>query len=251
MQRGNTVKKIILDILIILFAAAAIICGSVSFIHFDQLQRNDNEFKKLSRKSYTKLKKQNSDMIGWLKMPKTKINYPVMYTPDNPEFYLHANFEKQYSLSGTLFVAGDTDIDISHNILIYGHHMMDGTMFGNLSKYIQEGKRKLVFDILKSEDGSIYEHGKYKVIAAFKTSTRYPEPYYMYQEIDDKEIFDKYKKLISESNELDEPVECEYPDKLITLSTCSYHLWNHGQLDHSGRYIVIAKKVFDETIGQK
>ena len=251
MSGENRFKKFILDLFIIIFAAAAIVCGGVSFLHFDQLEKNDEYFKKLSYKSYTKLKKQNGDMIGWLKMKGTKINYPVMYTPTDPEFYLHHDFDKNYSVSGTLFVAGGTDLEMTHNILIYGHHMMDGSMFGNLQKYIDDGKTKFRFDILKSDDGSLYERRTYKVIAAFKTSTNYPQKYYIYQDIEDNEAFEEYKKLISEANELGSPVECKYPDDLITLSTCSYHLWSGGKLDHSGRYVVVAKKISSRFITSK
>ena len=90
----------------------------------------------LVQEKFAELYRMNSDFIGWITVDGTAVDYPVMQTPGDEEFYLHKDFDKQYSLAGSLFA--DTDSDIrkpSTNIMIYGHHMQSGKMFQNLTKY--------------------------------------------------------------------------------------------------------------------
>ena len=82
---------------------------------------------------YVELYKANSDIIGWVKIDGTKIDYPVMQTQADPEYYLHNSFEKEYAASGTPFMDAASDIFMpTSNFLIYGHHMKNGTMFRDL-----------------------------------------------------------------------------------------------------------------------
>ena len=77
---------------------------------------------------------QNSECIGWLCIPDTAVNYPVMHTPRNPQKYLRMNFYGEYSQSGIPFLDYRCSLD-SGNLLIYGHNMKNGTMFGELKSY--------------------------------------------------------------------------------------------------------------------
>ena len=87
---------------------------------------------------YDDLYRQNSDMIGWIKIEETKINYPVMQSEsDNPIYYINKNFEKTESDSGTPFIDSRCTLE-SENIIIYSHNMKNGTMFGGLTKYRDE-----------------------------------------------------------------------------------------------------------------
>ena len=79
----------------------------------------------------------NEDFVGWLCIPETDINYPVMHTPDEPERYLRRNFQGEYSESGVPFLDFRCSLD-SDNLIIYGHNMMNGTMFAALQGYVQE-----------------------------------------------------------------------------------------------------------------
>lgn len=90
---------------------------------------NDND------SGITDLIKRNSDCIGWLRISGTKIDYPVMQTKDNPQYYLRRDFYKQYSYLGTPFMDSRCDINYDNNLIVYGHNMKDGKMFADLLKY--------------------------------------------------------------------------------------------------------------------
>lgn len=77
---------------------------------------------------------QNNDCIGWIFIPNTNINYPVMHTPNEPQKYLRLNFDKKYSSSGVPFL--DYRCSVETNLIIYGHNMKNGTMFSDLKKYL-------------------------------------------------------------------------------------------------------------------
>lgn len=84
---------------------------------------------------YGELYLQNTDMVGWLSIAGTNINYPVMQTPNNPNYYLKHNFEKEYSDLGTPYVQENCDLFTSDNLVIYGHHIKGQKMFGALENY--------------------------------------------------------------------------------------------------------------------
>lgn len=134
---------------------------------------NQKDIKKLSSteygtkaEKYKKLKEQNPDIVAWIKIEGTKVDYPIMYTPDNPEKYLKMNFDGEYSLCGLPFIDAKCQIPLTPqdedgaNTLIYGHHMQDGTMFADLIKYEKQEfadmHRIIILDRI-FEDGSVYE----------------------------------------------------------------------------------------------
>ena len=82
----------------------------------------------------TELYRQNDDLVGWICVEDTNINYPVMQTVDNPNYYLKRGFDKEYSSYGCPYVQEDCDVlKPSDNLVIYGHHMNDGSMFNVIS----------------------------------------------------------------------------------------------------------------------
>ena len=84
----------------------------------------------------------NKDCVGWLKIVDMDVNYPVMLTKQNPEFYLRRDFNKEYSYIGPPFMDANCNIGISKNLIIYGHNMKNGRMFAPLMKF----KNKECFD---------------------------------------------------------------------------------------------------------
>ena len=77
----------------------------------------------------------NPDTIGWIRVPDTKIDYPIVQSPDN-QYYLHKDFEGKDSVYGTIYLDADSKSDFSGwNNPIYGHHMKDGTMFKDVVKF--------------------------------------------------------------------------------------------------------------------
>lgn len=115
---------------------------------------------------YAEVFAQNDDLIGWISIPGTRIDYPVMQTKDDPDFYLKHAFDKSYSNYGVPYATENCDADISDNMVLYGHHMNNGSMFSDLCKYADEDfyreHKTIYFDTLGG-------YGEYEVIAAFKT----------------------------------------------------------------------------------
>lgn len=184
---------------------------------------------------YASVYEQNKDCFGWLRIDDTPINYPVMHTPDDPQYYLRRAFDKNDAQSGTPFLDA-TCYEGCGNYIIYGHHMKNGTMFGTLPKYADieywEQHKTICFD-------TIYEHGEYEVIAAFygkaiaKGTPGFR--YYQYTDLTDPAIFKEYMEQIKAVVIYETGITAEYGDELITLSTCSYHTDN-------GRFVVVARK---------
>ncbi len=179
----------------------------------------------------------NSDTIGWIKADETTIDYPVVCTPEDEQYYLYKDFDKEYSYNGCIFAGAATDITIpSENIILYGHHILGKKMFGALDNYENEDFYKehkyITFDTLR-------QTGKYEIIAVFRTKV-YSDDYkgfqfYRYTNLS-KEEFDEYIENIKALTPYEIPTTAEYGDQLITLSTCAYHTTD-------GRFVVVAKRV--------
>ena len=187
---------------------------------------------------YQELYLQNNDMVGWIKIDDTKINYPVMQSKDNPNFYLKHGFDKKYTDYGCPYVQENCDLEqLSDNIIIYGHNMNDGSMFSGLTKFKNENfwkaHKTITFDTLT-------EHHTYEIISVFKT-VAYSDSSdsFKYYHFVNAETPDDFSAYINKCNDLslyDTDVPAEYGDKLITLSTCEYSRNN-------GRLVVVAKRV--------
>lgn len=107
----------------------------------------------------------NKDCIGWIYIEDTKVNYPVMYTPNDPEKYLKRNFYGKYSGSGVPFLDSRCNSD-STNLIIYGHNMKNLTMFGGLRKYLDKNYLK-AHPIIEFE--TLNSCVQYKIIEVRKT----------------------------------------------------------------------------------
>ncbi|MDE6023872.1 MAG: class B sortase [Lachnospiraceae bacterium] len=197
----------------------------------------DVDGKSILRK-FVYLYKRNTDFVGWLTIEGTIVDYPVMQSMYDEEYYLRRGFDKEYSYAGTLFA--DTSCDIekpSDNIIIYGHHMNTGKMFHELEEYDDEDyynkHKKIIFD-------TIYGSGEYEIIAAFRTKIYEVDyegfKYYEFFNAENKEEFDSYVSNCKRLTPYEIPVTAKYGDNLITLSTCAYHETN-------GRFVVVARKI--------
>jgi len=172
---------------------------------------------------YMKLREQNGDMVGWLRIPKTRISYPVMQTIENPEYYLDKDFKKQFTASGSLFAASISDVDLpSDVVIIYGHRMKTGAMFGTLGKYLEPGfleeHQKIIFDTFACRN-------EYKVYCAFSlaVNTGNEFAYYTYNELQNEEVFDHFVEQVRLLAEVEYPANRPvYGDKVLLLSTCEY-----------------------------
>lgn len=187
----------------------------------------------LALEKYGALFEQNNDFVGWISIDGTSIHYPVMRTPDNPNYYLKHGFDKIYSNYGVPYIDEACVPGLSNNIVIYGHHMNDGSMFADLCSYADrgfyEGHKSIHFDTLSA-------FGEYEVVAAFRFNTnRDTFRYNEYTNMDEAE-FAEFLENVRARALYDTGVEVEYGDELLILSTCEYTYKN-------GRFVVVAKKV--------
>ncbi len=186
---------------------------------------------------YKKLYNTNKKLIGWLKIDDTNIDYPVMQTNNN-EYYLDHNINQEKDRNGALFLDKDCDVvNRSTNLIIYGHHMKSGRMFGNLDDYESERYYKkhpiIQFD-------TIYEKGTYEIMYVFRSKV-YKEDevvfkYYQFIDCYSEKEFESNMQSMAAISLYDTGVKAEYGDKLLTLSTCDSTV-------EDGRFVVVAKKI--------
>lgn len=183
-----------------------------------------------------KLYEENNDLAGWISIPGTAVDYPVMQHGDN-QYYLSHDFFGNEDRYGCLFVKDIADVNTpGTNFIIYGHSMWDGSMFGSLEKYKSESycmeHSTIYFDTL-------YEKRTYEVMAVFLSKV-YKEDddvfkYYQFYQADSEEEFRMFYENIMEMSLYDTGVTAQYGDTFLMLSTCAYH-------EEDGRLVVVAKK---------
>ena len=180
---------------------------------------------------------ENNELIGWLSIPKTTIDYPVMQNEDN-EYYLHHNFYGEEDKYGCLFVKDFVDVNTSYtNFIIYGHNMKDGSMFGELDEYKDEAFCRehplIYFDTL-------YEERTYEVMAVFLSQVYESDDnvfkYYEFYQADTEDEFLSFYKAVTDMSLYETGVTAGFGDTFLMLSTCAYHV-------DDGRLVVLAKRV--------
>lgn len=182
---------------------------------------------------YAELHEKNKDFIGWLSIRNTKINYPVMYTPEEPEYYLRRAFDGTSSQSGVPFVGANCTVD-SDCFIIYGHNMKNDTMFGTLDKYKNPSfwSENSLFEF-----DTLDEKRSYKVFAVAKCRILNLEEkgFRYYKSVGDltKEEFTEQISWLKENALYDADITPVYGDQIIILSTCSNQT-------STGRFIVAA-----------
>jgi sortase B len=178
----------------------------------------------------------NSDLVGWINIPDTQINYPVMQSPDRRDYYLTRDFDGKDNKNGCIYVREQCNVfRPSDNLTIYGHNMRNGNMFHDLHKFrdksFWDGHRYFTFD-------TILEHHTYEILAVFTTTASVGRgfAYHLFVNATTEEEFDRYVAKCKELSLYDTGVTAAYGDKLISLSTCEYSQVN-------GRLVVVAKRV--------
>lgn len=185
---------------------------------------------------YQALYELNNDMVGWLQIPGTIIDYPVVQSPYQANFYLRRNFYKEYATCGTIYAREKCDINKpSDNITLYGHNMGNGTMFADLHKYkdktFWENNKYVHFDTLT-------EYHTYEIFAVFNTTADLTKGF-SYHVFDDAADAAEYNKFVSTCKILsfyDTGITPQFSEKLITLSTCDKSI-------EEGRLVVVARRV--------
>lgn len=165
----------------------------------------------------------NDDFVGWLCIPDTDINYPVMHTPDDPERYLRRNFHGEYSESGVPFLDFRCSLD-SDNLIIYGHNMMNGTMFAGLQGYVQKDfcEQHPIIEF-QTVDGC----AEYQVFAVAWVKSS--DDWYKFVNADTAEDFNKAVEKVTEKALFMVGSIPRFSTQILSLSTC-YDSANNGRL---------------------
>ncbi len=171
------------------------------------------------------LKEKNPDCIGWVFIPGTSIDFPVM---QNSDFYLKHDFDGNYTDYGLPFLDERCSLDSSDNLIIYGHHMNDGSMFSGLLNYADEGYLAAHPEIiLETENGA----ETYQVAAVVRAAGSYgPGEWSLFDQINiSAGAFNTLVENLSERRLYDTGRELVFGDRLLTLVTCEYSQ-NNGRL---------------------
>ena len=178
----------------------------------------------------------NNDLVGWITVPGTKIDYPVMQTPDVEDYYLRRDFYEKKASAGSIYVEEFCDVFIpTDNVTIYGHMMRNGSMFADLAGYKKQSfweEHKII------EFNTLREHHTYEVFAVFLTTASVGKgfTYHSFDMAEDQKEFDTYVAKCKKISLYDTGITPQYGDKLITLSTCEYSQTN-------GRLVVVASRI--------
>lgn len=250
-KRSNNLKKIILIILII------IIIFSISYmvyyfynnyknkidntdilnnIEIDNTQITEQKTERMLQ--IEELQKKNQEIMGWLEIEGTNINYPVLQTNDN-DFYLTHNYKKENASTGSLFLDKEFDlINGSSNYLIYGHRNKQGLMFEDLMKYAKEDFYK---EHTKIKFTTNKEDSTYEIMSVFYSRVYYKSEqnvfrYYYFVNANNEQEYNDFVNNAKKASIYDTGVNANYGEQLLTLSTCEYS-------QEDGRFVVVAKKI--------
>lgn len=185
---------------------------------------------KAVRPGFDALLEQNPDVVGWITVDGTQIDYPILQSGNN-EFYLTKNYNHNESRAGSIFLDYRNDVGSEDlNTIVYGHRMKDGSMFQHLTKYLDE-------DFLKEhqtfEFDTLYDRYEAEIFAVYNTMTDFD---YIKTDFSSKEEYEQFLKEIQDTSHFQTDVDVSADDRIITLSTCDY------ELDQDeGRLVVQAK----------
>ena len=206
--------------------------------------KNTEEQKKETERmlQVKQLQGQNTDIVGWLEIENTNINYPVLQGADN-NYYMTHNYKNEKSKNGSIFLDADYNWDIpSNNLLMYGHNLGNGMMFQELLKYEKESfyQEHPVIRFTTAE-----EDAEYEIISVFKSRVYYKSEknvfrYYYFINNESEEEYNEFVKNAKNASLYPIDATASYGDQLITLSTCSYYV-------EDGRFVVVGRKIEQDS----
>lgn len=250
-KKNNKLKTIIFLLLVVIF-----VCGISYTIYYfynsnKEKQINENILNEVNIDTtqiedtkperilqLEELQKENQEIIGWLEIENTNINYPVLQAKNN-EFYLTHNYKKEKASTGSLFLDKDFDIiNGSSNYLIYGHRNKQGLMFEDLIKYAKEDfyKEHTKIRFTTNTNDNIYE-----IMSVFYSRVYYKSEkdvfrYYYFVNAENEQEYNNFVNNAKKVSIYDTGITAKYGEQLLTLSTCEYSR-------EDGRFVVVAKKV--------
>lgn len=183
---------------------------------------------------FNALRQQNPDCVGWVAIADTPLDLPVMYKPDSPNYYLRRGFDGQYSVYGVPYLDENCTFTAdrqSENLILYGHHMKTGTIFGSLHDY-KNGSYYAAHPYVELD--IIYGMVRYRVFAAFAIDIANDDSFLYNQYTDmDEDTYADYVNKALERSSVDTGLRPAYGQQLLTLSTCDYSF-------KDGRFVVVA-----------
>lgn len=234
-------KRMIKITLILLLMGMAVI-AAVPFLKEKKAEKKSETGFKEIKESVTdkedktinveKLKGENKDCIGYLEVPETSISYPIMQTRDNPDFYLKHDFNRNYSFYGTPYLSAYCDLKKSDNLIIYGHNINGGKMFGTLEKY----KDKEFFGRHKKIYFTTDQKREYEVFAVMSVNIKEFE-YWKFVMARDEKDYDEFVEKVLEHGLWNIGEKPKYGEQTLMLSTC-----DNGKGD-DWRIVVVGKKI--------
>ncbi len=201
----------------------------------ENIEEQKNETERMLQ--VKELQQQNADIIGWIEIENTNINYPVLQGTDN-SYYMTHNYKKEKSKNGSIFLNADYNWNIpSNNLLIYGHNLGNGMMFQELLKYEKESFYQ-EHPVIRFT--TVEEDAEYEIISAFKSRVYYKSEknvfrYYFFLNSESEEEYNQFVKNAKNASLYSIDATANYGDQLITLSTCSYYV-------EDGRFAVVGRK---------
>jgi sortase B len=225
-------KSIILIFIVLIFVSLMLIC-SIKILKWYQNNKENvkisvelskavtvdetNEDKDKYSVNFEILKEKNADTVAWLKVNNTNIEYTVVKSSDN-EYYLNHNFNKTYNSAGWIFSDYNNKFDgTDKNIVIYGHNMRDGSMFGSLKKTLKEewynNKENYKITFITENEKATYE-----IFSIYQIEK---EDYYIKTNFKNEEEYTKFLKTIKSRSIKNFNTEVTSQDNILTLSTCA------------------------------
>jgi len=245
----EVVRKIIMIICLLVFIGSAAYIADYYYQSYSNQKQQEHVreifHQQLPLKDrFEELRKINPDIVGWLTVPGTQCDNPVVQYQDNDK-YLDTTFEGEKSKYGTLYADYRNRFDgtkLSDNTIIYGHHMKDGQMFGELKNFrdYEFYKQHPVIQFTTSYEPEIVN---WKIVSCFIANTTYYDANdvifnYCLPEFSSAMQFNLYKNELLQRSFINTGVDVKYGDELVTLSTCTYEF-------DDARLVVVARRVRD------
>lgn len=189
---------------------------------------DDRYANKMEKINLDALREHNEEVIGWIRIPGTKMDYPIMQT-DNNEYYLSHAWNNVNSSTGAIFMECRSNPDFKdYNTIVYGHNMRSGAMFAVLRLYTSERNLKKWPNIYIRTDEGVF---RYEIFSSFYAPLDSPVYGLSFNQTETKEKLLKYSK---ENSEIESEIEPALTDRILTLSTCT-------NTDDNLRWIVQAR----------
>ena len=230
-NKSKKYKKTILNLILYIILFSILIYSGIKIFKWYKDKTNNNKIAEQIKSTviveeengdeytvdFNKLKEQNNETIAWLKVNNTNVEYPVVKGTNN-SFYLNHSFDKSNNSAGWIFADYRNKFDnTDKNIVIYGHNMRDGSMFGSMLNILNAKW----YENEENTNITLYTENEkcmYKVFSVYKIEN---EDYYIKTEFKNDNEFEEFVKNLKKRSIKDFNVDISKDDNILTLSTCA------------------------------